>query len=303
MALARLNMPGRRALRRIDCARVSSTAARSPIQDVFEAVGAHAAGRMSDSDFKLLEDVACPGAGACGGQFTANTMAIVCETLGIAVLGSGSVPATDPREGAGRPRGRRADRQARRSTGASRATSSRGRRSRTRSPSSRRPADRPTRCCTCWRSRTKRASTLDAGRFRSHQRADAAHRRSEAVGPLRRDRPARGRRQSARREAADRGGQRRRRRADGHRPHAGRGSGAARSKRPGQEVVRPNDRPLKPHGGLVILFGNLAPEGAVLKLSGTERADASRAGARVRQRRAVRSTRCSVRRSSRATSS
>ena len=63
------------------------------MQDVFEAVGAHAAGRMSDGELKLLEDVACPGAGACGGQFTANTMAIVCESLGIAagrVVAAGS---------------------------------------------------------------------------------------------------------------------------------------------------------------------------------------------------------------------
>ena len=66
------------------------------IQDVFEAVGAHAAGTLSDDDLCGLEAAACPGAGACGGQFTANTMAIACEFLGIAALGSGSVPATDP---------------------------------------------------------------------------------------------------------------------------------------------------------------------------------------------------------------
>src|SRR5262249_23512428 len=66
------------------------------VQDVFEAVGANAAGRMSDQELCALEDVACPGAGACGGQFTANTMAIVSECLGIASLGSGSVPALDP---------------------------------------------------------------------------------------------------------------------------------------------------------------------------------------------------------------
>ncbi len=65
------------------------------IQDVFEAVGAHDAGKMSDADFDDLERHACPGAGACGGQFTANTMATVCETLGISPFGSGSVPATD----------------------------------------------------------------------------------------------------------------------------------------------------------------------------------------------------------------
>lgn len=64
------------------------------IQDVFEAVGAHAAGDMSDAELKALEDVACPGPGACGGQFTANTMAAVGEFLGISAMGSASVPAT-----------------------------------------------------------------------------------------------------------------------------------------------------------------------------------------------------------------
>jgi dihydroxy-acid dehydratase len=66
------------------------------IQDVFEAVGACAAGRMTDADLRALEDRACPGAGACGGQFTANTMATACEFLGIAPFGSGAVPALDP---------------------------------------------------------------------------------------------------------------------------------------------------------------------------------------------------------------
>ena len=65
------------------------------IQDVFEAVGAHAAGTLSAADLDLLERQACPGAGACGGQFTANTMATVCEILGISPFGSASVPATD----------------------------------------------------------------------------------------------------------------------------------------------------------------------------------------------------------------
>ena len=65
------------------------------IQDVFEAVGAHAKGSMSDADLQLLENSACPGAGACGGQFTANTMAIACEFLGIAPMNNSSVPATD----------------------------------------------------------------------------------------------------------------------------------------------------------------------------------------------------------------
>jgi dihydroxy-acid dehydratase len=93
MALARLDLPGLMlyggsiAPGRYDGRDVT-------IQDVFEAVGAHAAGEMTDAELKALEDVACPGAGACGGQFTANTMATVCEFLGISAMGSGTVPAT-----------------------------------------------------------------------------------------------------------------------------------------------------------------------------------------------------------------
>ena len=63
------------------------------IQDVFEAVGAHAAGRMTDEELHELEGVASPGAGACGGQFTANTMAMAYEILGISPMGSSMVPA------------------------------------------------------------------------------------------------------------------------------------------------------------------------------------------------------------------
>src|SRR6266481_2965131 len=68
------------------------------IQDVFEAVGAHSAGKMKLEDLKRLEDVACPGVGACGGQFTANTMATASEILGISPMGSNSIPATDPKK-------------------------------------------------------------------------------------------------------------------------------------------------------------------------------------------------------------
>jgi dihydroxy-acid dehydratase len=69
------------------------------IQDVFEAVGRHAAGKMSDADLLELENVACPGAGACGGQYTANTMATVMEVIGLSPMGSASVRATDPHKG------------------------------------------------------------------------------------------------------------------------------------------------------------------------------------------------------------
>jgi len=68
------------------------------IQDVYEAVGANAAGKMSDADFNALENVACPAAGACGGQFTANTMSTVMEFIGLSPMGANSVPAMDPRK-------------------------------------------------------------------------------------------------------------------------------------------------------------------------------------------------------------
>ena len=70
------------------------------VQDVFEAVGAHARGTMSDAEFRAIEDAACPGAGACGGQFTANTMATAIEFLGLAALGRSSVPAMDAQKDA-----------------------------------------------------------------------------------------------------------------------------------------------------------------------------------------------------------
>ncbi|MBI3320340.1 MAG: dihydroxy-acid dehydratase, partial [Candidatus Omnitrophica bacterium] len=66
------------------------------IQDVFEGVGACAAGRMSERELHRLESCACPGPGACGGQFTANTMAMAIEILGVSPMGSASVPAMDP---------------------------------------------------------------------------------------------------------------------------------------------------------------------------------------------------------------
>ncbi len=68
------------------------------IQDVFEAVGANASGRISDAELSDIEDHACPGAGACGGQFTANTMATVMELIGLAPMGTAAVPQVDPRK-------------------------------------------------------------------------------------------------------------------------------------------------------------------------------------------------------------
>ena len=94
MALARLNIPGL-ILYGGSIAPGTFEGHAVTIQDVYEAIGAHARGGMSDAQLNSLESAACPGPGACGGQFTANTMALVCEFLGIAPMGLSSVPATD----------------------------------------------------------------------------------------------------------------------------------------------------------------------------------------------------------------
>jgi len=94
MALARLNIPGLVLYGgSIEPGHYEGHAVT--IQDVYEAIGAHARGKLSDGKLKELECSACPGAGACGGQFTANTMALVCEFLGIAPMGLSSIPATN----------------------------------------------------------------------------------------------------------------------------------------------------------------------------------------------------------------
>jgi dihydroxy-acid dehydratase len=97
MALARLNIPSL-VLYGGSIAPGSYHGQNVTIQDVYEAVGAHAQKRMSDADLLAMENSACPGAGACGGQFTANTMAMVCEFLGLSPMGSASVPALDARK-------------------------------------------------------------------------------------------------------------------------------------------------------------------------------------------------------------
>jgi dihydroxy-acid dehydratase len=99
MALARLDIPG--------CVFYGGTIMPGrcegrdiSIQDVFEAVGAHAAGTIGDAKLDEIERAACPGAGACGGQFTANTMAMALAFLGLAPMGAGDVPAVAPEKAA-----------------------------------------------------------------------------------------------------------------------------------------------------------------------------------------------------------
>ncbi|MFQ5840400.1 MAG: dihydroxy-acid dehydratase, partial [Candidatus Methylomirabilales bacterium] len=94
MALARLNVPGLM-LYGGSILYGESQGRRLTIQDVFEAVGAYNAGKISADELLAIENHACPGAGACGGQFTANTMATAFEMLGISPMGMNGVPAVD----------------------------------------------------------------------------------------------------------------------------------------------------------------------------------------------------------------
>ena len=95
MALARLNIPGLM-LYGGSIAPGHLNGKDLTVQDVFEAIGSHAAGKLDDAGLEAVEANACPGAGACGGQFTANTMAMACEILGISPLGLSGVPAFLP---------------------------------------------------------------------------------------------------------------------------------------------------------------------------------------------------------------
>jgi len=94
MALARMDLPGL-VLYGGTIAAGRYRGKDVTIQDVFEAVGANAAGKITDQELHDLEDVACPGAGACGGQYTANTMSTVMEMIGLSPMGSNSLPAME----------------------------------------------------------------------------------------------------------------------------------------------------------------------------------------------------------------
>jgi dihydroxy-acid dehydratase len=269
MALARLNVPGL-ILYGGSIAPGQFQGHQVTIQDVFEAVGAHAAGRMTDAELETLEDHACPGAGACGGQFTANTMAIVCEALGISALGSGSVPATDAAKAAvAREAGAQAVRLVRSRT-------------QPRSIITRRAIENAIAVVAATGGSTNAVLHLLAiAREAGVELTIADFDRISAATPLIADLKPSGRFVANDLHAA--GGSRlvlkRLIESGGITGDAltvtGKTLGEEASRAvetPGQEVVRPIAKPLKPTGGLVILFGNLAPEGAVLKLSGTERA-------------------------------
>ena len=268
MALARLNIPGVLLYGgSIAPGRWHDKAVT--IQEVFEAVGAHAAGSITDEDLCRLEDEACPGAGACGGQFTANTMAIASEFLGIAAFGSGSVPATDPKKAdVARAAGERVmtlvrsgvrprdiiTRTALENAIASVATTGGSTNAVLHLIAIARDAGLSLELADFDRISSRTPLYVDlkpSGRFVAtdlHQAGGSplvAKRLLEAKAIDGSATTVTGRTVAA--EAAD------------------------AVETPRQEVVRPVGHPIKSSGGLVILHGSLAPEGSVMKISGTER--------------------------------
>ena len=141
------------------------------IQDVYEAVGANAAGRMSDERIAGHRELGMPGAGACGGQYTANTMATVMELIGLSPMGTASVPQVDPRKDEVAFRCGAGHHGCGEGQSAGLATSSRARRLKTRSHRWPRPADPPTRCCICWPWRTRPACSFPSTISRPSARA------------------------------------------------------------------------------------------------------------------------------------
>jgi dihydroxy-acid dehydratase len=239
------------------------------IQDVFEAVGANAAGRISDDELLSIENAACPGAGACGGQFTANTMATVMELIGLSPLGTAAVPQVDPRKNDVAFRcGQLAVEAVRRDL-------------------------KPRDICTRKAFDNAIASVAASGGSTNSVLHLLAMAREAGVRlaiddfqtvssrtPLLVDLKPAGRFVAVDVDKA--GGIQviAKRLVDGGyvdgsamtvtgRTLAEEAAGAKET--PGQEVIRPLNNPIKSTGGLVILRGSLAPEGAVIKVTGIER--------------------------------
>ena len=239
------------------------------IQDVFEGVGAHAAGRMSAAQLRELEGVACPGSGACGGQYTANTMALAVEVLGLSPVGYATIPAEDPRK----------DEVTRAAGGLVVRLLQAG--MRPRHYLTRASFENAIAAVAATGGSTNAVLHLlalarEAGIPLSIDDFDRVSKRT----PLLADLKPGGRYVavdmdkaggvpllvSRLLEAGRLDGEALT--ADGRRwsDHA-----AAARETPGQRVVRPLAEPVSPTGGLVILRGNLAPEGCVLKMSGHQR--------------------------------
>jgi dihydroxy-acid dehydratase len=268
MALCRLDLPGL-VLYNGSIAPGRFQGRDVTIMDVFEAVGAHAAGTLDAADLHELESVACPGAGACGGQFTANTMSTALEFLGISPAGLNGIPALDPtKNDAAEQAGRLAMELVRNGT-------------------------RPSEIITREALENAVASIAATGGSTNgvlHLLAIARElkipfeledferiaERTPVVASMKpggrfvaTDMHAAGGVALVARELAKAG------LVHDDAPNVdGRTLGevaAAVVERDGQEVVVPVETPLKPTGGLAVLRGNLAPEGCVVKLAGHER--------------------------------
>jgi dihydroxy-acid dehydratase len=239
------------------------------IQDVFEAVGAYGRGRISAEQLKAIEDSACPGAGACGGQFTANTMSTVMELLGVSPMGSNGIPATVPeKEAAAFAAGKLVVDLLRRDLRPSRIIT-------------RKAVENAIAAVAATGGSTNAVLHLlaiarEAGVELTIDDFDRISSRTPLLADLK---------PGGRFVAEDLY------RAGGIRLVAKRlldagllnkdaltvtgrtiGEEAAQAaEKPAQEVVRPLANPLKPTGGLAILKGNLAPEGCVVKVAGHER--------------------------------
>ncbi len=239
------------------------------ILDIFEAVGAHAAGDMSDEELNELEGVASPGAGACGGQFTANTMACAFEALGISPGGSAMVPAEDDEKGSVAERiGELVMRVLSEDLRPSRVIT-------------RGSLENAIACaCASGGSTNVVLHLLALAREAGIELSIDDFERISRATPLLADLKPGGRFVATDLYAAGGVPLILKRLAEAGILHgeeitvSGRTIGEeaeAASEAEGQEVVRPLSDPLKSEGGLAILRGNLAPEGAVVKLAGTER--------------------------------
>jgi dihydroxy-acid dehydratase len=239
------------------------------ILDVFEAIGAHAAGDMSDEELRELEGVASPGAGACGGQFTANTMACAFEALGISPGGSAMVPAEDDEKGSVAEKiGELAMRVLSEDLRPSRVIT-------------RESLENAIACvCASGGSTNGVLHLLAVAHEAGIELSIDDFERISRETPLLADLKPGGRFVATDLYRAGGVPLILKRLAEAGTLHAdaltvtgrtiGEEAEAAREAA-GQDVVRPLSNPLKPEGGLAILRGNLAPQGAVVKLAGTER--------------------------------
>ncbi len=268
MALARLDIPGL-ALYGGSIAPGHYEGRDLTIQDVFEAVGAYGRGKITEAQLKAIENAACPGAGACGGQFTANTMSTVMEFLGISPMGSNGVPAMiEQKDAAAFAAGQLVMELLRRDLHPSQILT-------------RHAIENAIAAVAATGGSTNAVLHLlaiahEAGVELSIEDFDRVSARTPLIADLK---------PGGRFVASDlhnAGGIQlvARRLLEGGRLHADAltvtgktlGEEARTAKEtPGQEVVLPLDKPLNPNGGLAILKGNLAPEGCVVKVAGHKR--------------------------------